>query len=176
MNFYKNLSEHDKRTLKIGGVTVALILFIFLVILPLKDKGAYYGRKIAVKEKSAREIAAMSKRYEKLKRRFDELRSAAKSEKGDFTLFSFLDRAASDADLKGHIKAMKPSTQSREEYTESTVMVELEDVALRSLVKYIHTIETSGHNIRIKKADIKPRYSDPEKINVTLLISSVELI
>ena len=70
---------------------------------------------------------------------------------------------------------MKPSVQSGEDYTESVVVVELEDVMLKPLVKYIHRIETSGHNLRITNADIKPRYTSPGRMNVTLLISAIEL-
>lgn len=175
MESYKNLSARDKKTLKTGGIIAALLLFITIVLIPLKDKDSYYGKKIKRKQKVAEEVSRMSARYKVLKERFDNIKSSVKNEKRDFTLFSFLDSSASKAMLKDHIKGMRPSIQSRDDYTESTVTVELEDVDIKSLITFIHTIETSGHNLKIKKVDIKPRYSQPDKINVTLLISSIEL-
>ena len=46
---------------------------------------------------------------------------------------------------------------------------------IKSLTSYIHLIESSGHNLKIKKVDIKPRYSAPENINVTLIISAISM-
>ena len=175
MKFYSNLSEHDKKVVKAGTLILAVILFVFFVFLPLKDSVRSYKSKISKKEKDIGELIRMSARYKDLKERLDGLISAAKSDRSDFTLFSFLDRVASQSNLKDYIKAMKPSVQAKDDYTESTVIVELEDVAYKPLFRYIHSIETSGHNLKIEKVDIKPRYSSPDKMNVTLLISAVEL-
>ena len=175
MEAYKNLSAKDKKTLKAGGIIAALLFFIAIVLIPLKDKERSYSKKIMAKQKTAEKVARMSARYELLKGRFDNIKNSVKNEKTDFTLFSFLDSSASKSELKDNIKGMKPSVQSRDDYTESTVTVELEDVDIKSLITFIHTVETSGHNLKIKKVDIKPRYSNPDKINVTLLISSIEL-
>ena len=175
MEFYNSLNDKDKKTLKAGGIIAALLLFIAIVLIPLKDSESYYSEKIRTKGKAAEEVNLMASRYKMLKGRFDKIKSTVKNEKSDFTLFSFLDSAASGSDLKDNIKGMKPSVFSRDDYTESTVTVELEDVDIKSFITYLHRVETSGHNLKIKKADIKPRYSSPDKINVTLIISSIEL-
>lgn len=176
MNIYKNLSTQDKKTLQTGSVIVAIIIFLFFVIMPLKDKENSYKSQITREEKTAEEVASMTRRYAELKKNLEGLKKSARNENSDFTLFSFLDEAASASKLKEHIKAMKPSIQPRDEYTESTVVVELEDVAIDELTKYLHIIESSDYNLRINKADIKPRYSNPESLAVTLHISYIEII
>ena len=175
MNYLKNLSDSDKKTLKIGGTALGVLLYFSLIIFPLKDKADLYEKQILKKTKSAQDMAAMALRYKTLNERFDELMSSAKEDKGNFTLFSFLDGAAADSNLKERIKGMKPSVSSKDNYTESTVAVELEDVDIKALTSYIHLIESSGHNLKIKKVDIKPRYSAPENINVTLIISAISI-
>ena len=175
MNYLKNLSDSDKKTLKLGGITLGVLLYFSLIIFPLKDRANYYESQIKVKTKAAQEMADMAFRYKSLNERFDDLMSSAREDKGDFTLFSFLDGAAADTGLKERIKGMKPTVTARDNYTESTVAVELEDVDIKSLTGYIHRIESSGHNLKIRKVDIKPRYSAPENINVTLIISAISM-
>lgn len=174
MNFYKKLSDRERKTIRTTGLVLALLLFLFLVILPLKESRDYYRDRMEKSGKTLERVAAMSARYKELWSHMKGVQNSARNEKGDFTLFSFLDKAASDSDIKDKIKSMKPSVQSRENYTESTVLVELEDVGLKPLVNYIHRIESSGHNLKISKVDIQPRYSNPDQINVTLVISSIE--
>ena len=175
MNYLKNLSDSDKKTLKLGGVALGVLLYFTLVIFPLKDKENFYEKQIVKKTKAAKDIASMALRYKTLNERFDDLMSSAKEDKGSFTLFSFLDGVAADSNLKERIKGMKPTVSSKDNYIESTVAVELEDVDIKSLTSYIHLIESSGHNLKIKKVDIKPRYSAPENLNVTLIISAISM-
>lgn len=175
MNLLKTLSEQDKKTLKIGGVALAVLLYFSVLIFPMKDKDNFYKKQIAKKTKTLEEIATMALRYKTLTERFDSLMSSARQDKGNFTLFSFLDGAAADSGLKERIKGMRPTVSSKDNYTESSVVVELEDVDIKSLTGYIHLIESSRHNLKIKKVDIKPRYSAPENINVTLIISSISI-
>ncbi len=175
INSLKTLSEKDKRTVKAGSVALLFILYLFLVLLPLKDNDRQYSSRIERKMETAKEVVRMSARYKELKAHHEAGTASSKAGESDFTLFSFLDRAASEAGLKDYIKLMKPSVRAKDGYKESTVVLELEDVALEPLTGYLHAIETSGHKVRIKKVDIKPRYSSPNKLNVTLIISAVEM-
>jgi len=174
MSIFKNISERDRNTLKLASIFIVFVLFIFVIILPLKDSKDFYKKKVETRKKVASEIAAMSQRYKDLKELVSRYGSSENSRKDNFTLFSFLDKAAADSDLKEQIKAMKPSSVTKPDYIESTVIVELEDVTIDSLMKYMHIIESSEHNMRIKKVDIKPRYSDPGRMGVTLLISAIQ--
>ena len=57
----------------------------------------------------------------------------AKRKKG-FTLFSFLEKAAGEAQVKDHIKYMKPSTSKEPgPYKESTVELSLETLTLKGV-------------------------------------------
>lgn len=175
MSFLKNLSDSEIKTIKWGGITVIIILYMVLLVLPLKDKEKDYKRQARIKMKSAEQVKAMSREYRELTKRFSELKNANPQRDENFTLFSFLDKVATDSGLKGNIKGMKPSIQEKDGYTESSVAVELEDVQIKPLTEYIHLIESSGQNIMIKKVDIKPRYSNPDKINVNLVISAIAI-
>jgi len=175
MEIFKNLSSKDKVTLRRGGLALAFVIFIALILLPLQDSEKFYRDLIERKEKSSREIYQISARLKELKGRFAGIKEKSRGESGSFTLFSFLDKTASEAGLKERIKGMKPSIQTKDDYTESTVAVELEDVEIEPLVVFIHKVETSGHSLKIRKADIKPRYSSPDKMNVTLIISAIEM-
>lgn len=175
MTYLNNLSDSERKTIKWGGIITLILLYMVFLVLPLKDKEETYKRQAEKKLKSAAQVAAMSREYGKLTSRFEKLKSSNSQKNENFTLFSFLDKAASDSGLKGNIKGMKPSIQNKEGYTESTVAVELEDVQIKPLAEYIHLIESSGQNIMIKKVDIKPRYSNPDKINVNLIISAISI-
>ena len=123
MNYLKNLSDSDKKALKLGGTALGVLLYFALVIFPLKDRADFYEKQILKKTKDAQDMAAMALKYKTLNERFEELMSSAKEDKGSFTLFSFLDGAAAESNLKERIKGMKPTVSSKDNYTESTVAV-----------------------------------------------------
>ncbi|MDH3976509.1 MAG: type II secretion system protein GspM [Deltaproteobacteria bacterium] len=175
MSLIKNLSESERRTIKWGSIATVFLLYMVLIVLPLKDKEEDYKRLSGKMLKIAERVRAMSREYRGLTKRFEELKSANPQKEESFTLFSFLDKVATDSGLKKNIKGMKPSIQAKEGYTESTVAVELEDVQIKPLTEYIHLVESSGQNIMIKKVDIKPRYSNPDRINVNLIISAIAI-
>ena len=175
MNFYKNLSQKEKQTVKRGAIALSLTILIFVIILPLKDERDSYRKRMEKSQKTLELMATMAAKYKNLKSEMSELQKNSRNDKGNFTLFSFLDKAASETGVKGNIKSMKPSVQNRDNYKESTVLVELEDVSLKPLVEYIHSIESSPHSLKMKKVDFKPRYSNPNQISVTMIISSIEM-
>ena len=175
MTFLKNLNDRERRILKGGAAAAALLLFLAFVLLPLRQKTLFYRAQIARKAKGVEEMRLMADRYGRLKEAFDKKRRSDQGPGEDFTLFSFLDGAASEAGLKDRIKGMNPSVQVKDDYTESTVAVELEDVTLEPLVRYLHAVESAGLGLKIRKVDLKPRYSSPDLINATLIISAVRM-
>ena len=86
-------------------------------------------------------------------------------------LFSFLEKSAGDAELKGHIKYMKPSTaQSAGPYRESKVEMKLEQVTLKQLVDYLYRIESPEKLISIKRISIKENKGESGYIDAVLQV------
>ena len=52
--------------------------------------------------------------------------------------------------------------------------VKMEDIPLSGIVPYLAALENAPYYIRIKRLNVKTRYADPEKLDVTFVVSSYE--
>lgn len=91
--------------------------------------------------------------------------------KKGFTLFSFLDRAAGEAEVKDHIKYMKTSTsKGKVPYKESMIEMKLNAITLNQLVGYLYRIESPENVIKIKRISITENKKESGYIDAVLQV------
>ena len=79
--------------------------------------------------------------------------------------------AAGAAEVKEHIKYMKPSTSKGSgPYKESMVEIKLETVTMKQLVGYLHRIESPKNVTSIKRISIKGNKKEPGYLDVVLQV------
>ena len=89
MNLADKISARDLKVLKTGGTAAAILLFLTLVLFPLKDRISYYKNKTKIASRTIENLALMSKRYTELQEMQGKSGSGPDSNI-DFNLFSFL--------------------------------------------------------------------------------------
>ena len=165
------LAKREKYAIAFAALFVAIFSLLQFLIFPFFEERARIQRGVRAKEMGLKEIEKMRAEYQDLKKNSQEIKQIlAKRERG-FTLFSFLERAASETAVKDHIKYMKPSSlQGRGLYKEIMVEMKLEAITLNQLVSYLYGIESQEDLISIKRISIKENQKESGLLDAILQV------
>ena len=165
------LAKREKNLVILAGCAIAIFLLFQFVVFPFLDERKRMRRSISAKEASLQEVLRLRSEYEVQKTGFQGIKRMLSQRKSGFTLFSFLEESASEAELKGHIKYMKPSTaQSSGPYKESMVEMKLEQITVKQLVDYLYRIESPEKLIGIKRISIQENKGESGYLDAVLQV------
>ena len=89
----------------------------------------------------------------------------------NFTLFSFLEKAAGDAGVMDNIKSMKPSASTgKGPFKESLVEMKLERITLGQMVGYLRLIESPETLVSVKRISIQANKKETQFLDVILQV------
>jgi general secretion pathway protein M len=149
------LARREKYFISIAAVSISIFLLFEFLIFPFLAKRERIQGGIKAKEERMREIVMLGAEYQAIKKSSQVMDQLLAGRKKGFTLFSFLDRAAGEAEVKDHIKYMKPSTsKGKGPYKESIIEMKLNAITLNQLVGYLYRIESPENVIKIKRISI----------------------
>ncbi len=149
------LATREKHLIWAGVACIAIFVVLQFLIFPFFESKKRMARGLKAKEKGLAEIAILSAEYQTYQTASEGIQEALSKRKGGFTLFSFLDDAAGEAQVKTYIKYMKPSTPvSTGPFKESMVEMKLEALTLQQLVGYLYLIESPGDLVSIKRLSV----------------------
>lgn len=140
-----------------AAIVVVLVFVVFqFIATPYREKQDRLARSLHAKTEALKEMKTLEAEYEALteKARMSKVKFARRDR--GFTLFSFLDRLASEAGVKDHITYMKPSRVDDKDspYRISLVEMKLQDITMKQLTPYLHKVETSPNVIFIRRMSI----------------------
>ncbi len=152
----RELSKREKYAIYGGSGLVCLMLLNWLIIPPLRDAHGARSGTLAARTADREDMLNMKSEYEGIKRRASASARRFAGRKSGFTLFSFLDSLAGDAEIKEHITYMKPSTSSPKgsPYRISQVEMKLQNITMAQLTTYLHKVETSKNMVSVKRLSV----------------------
>jgi len=156
---------NKRETYAVYAAAGLLGLFVLnqIVFLPLFEKSERLQRQVQVKTDALQKMRALKVEYEAIRKQAEVMKMRfAEREKG-FSLFSFLDRLAGEANIKSHITYMKPSTTTKKEvpYKMSMVEMKLQAITIKQFTSYLHMIESSKNAVTLGMISLS-RTSKPE--------------
>ena len=137
---------------------------------------------IAARRSNAQRIDALTRdlpAMETLARRIQQLASRTGSasdsqSSGDFSLFAFIDKAASASLAHETIASMSPSRRAlRDGQEESIVELKVNGANLSELVALLQRIEKAEQPLYVKRLEIKRRYDDKTRFDATVVTGAV---
>jgi general secretion pathway protein M len=158
--------EPDVR-LKIGG-GIAALLFLAILYSALHDQITKLERKRVSREAALTEMMLLKQRHreassgaQKLSNRL----SAVTADDSPAKLFE-------EIGIKGKSSQIKPlKGEDRPGYLEDAAEIRIEGLSANEMVNLLHRLEKGAKPVVIKKANLKTRYDDPAKLDVTLNIA-----
>ena len=149
------LARREKYFVSTAALFIAIFFLLQFLIAPFFENRRRVQRGVRAKEDGLKEIVGLSSEYHRYQRGSQDMKQILARRKKGFTLFSFLEEAAGDAEVKAHIKYMKPSTSAATgPYKESLVEMKLEAVTLKQLIGYLSKIESPDNVVSIKRITI----------------------
>ena len=149
-------SKREKYFISVAACVICVFLFLQFGAVPFFEKRNRMQKRINGLEKDIEEMTLLIDEYLTLKQDSQKIQKYLTARKKGFTLFSFLENAAGEAQIKDHIKYMKPSvSEGMGSYKESMVEMRLEEVTLKQLVLYLYRIESSEDLIMVKRISIQ---------------------
>jgi len=165
------LAKREKFFISMAVGALVGALLIQFAILPFVDRKERYRSSLAVKQQDLQEMIRMRQDYLALQQDSDVLAKKLASRSENFTLFSFLEKAAGDAGVKDNIKYMKPSaTTTRGSFKESQVEMKLERITLGQLVGYLKLVELPGELVSIKRISIQSNKKETQYLDAVLQV------
>jgi general secretion pathway protein M len=165
------LAKREKYFIALAVIFIVLALLIQLLIAPFFEKKESLQNNLAVKQNSLQEMLVLHQEYLALQQDSNSLARRLASRPKNFTLFSYLEKAAGDAGIKDNIKYMKPSAStSKGSFKESLVEMKLERITLGQMVGYLKLIEAPDKLVSIKRISIQSNTKETSYLDAILQV------
>jgi len=169
-DYVMRLSERDRKI--VIGSGIALIVFVmlftyYLIDLSLDNKES----KIENSIKNFDKIIELREEYRSSVLILKKIEETIKNSPGNFTLGSHLEKIADRKGVK--IDSLgKPRDIPNEFYKETQVEVKINQVSLKTLVQFLHDVESSQNFLKITSIRIRPNYTKPEYLDLVFSVST----
>jgi len=165
------LAKREKYLIALAVVVVVFAVLIQLVVMPFMEGRERMQNGVAAKEKNLQEIVRLRQEYQVLKQGSETLSQRLSSRPANFTLFSFLEKAAGEAGVKNNIKYMKPSASTgKGPFKESLVEMKLETITLRQMVEYLKLIESPDDIVSVKRISVQTNKKETQYLDAILQV------
>ena len=168
MNLSDRFAEMGPATrLKIGGV-IAALLFLALLYSALHDQIRKLERKRVSREAALTEMMILKQRHREAGLGAQKLANRLSAVTPDDSPAKLLEEIG----IKGkssQIKSLKG--EDRPGYLEDAAEIKIEGLSANETVNLLYRLEKGAKPVIIKRANVKTRYDDPAKLDVTLTIA-----
>jgi general secretion pathway protein M len=146
-----------------------------LIFFPLLDKRKRLEKTITIREREVKEMQAMQQKYGQLHVQSNNLEKQLGKRAAGFSLFSFLEKMATQAKVKEHIAYMKPSSVTGEGLLRQ-VMVEmkLRTIGLKQLVAFLEHMESPENVVTVKRISIQENKKTKGTLDVIIQVISID--
>jgi len=165
------LAKREKYLIALAVIVIVSALVIQFAITPFWEKRERLKNNVTVKQNNLQEMVALRQQYLLLQKDSNTLAQRLTVRPKNFTLFSFLEKAAGEAGVKDNIKSMKPSASvGKGPFKESLVEMKLERITLAQMVGYLKLIESPENLVSIKRISIQSNKKETQFLDVVLQV------
>jgi general secretion pathway protein M len=169
--FWDQLTQSQKKIVWAGVLFAAGALLLQLAILPYFDARQRVQRAIAASEKTLREMAVLGAEYGRIRQQSAEIRRMIERRPAGFALFSYLERKAGEAGLKGNIRGINPlKSTPAATYEEVAVEMRLDRLTMKQLTDFLYLVESLEELIRIRKISIAKMKEAPDHLSALIQV------
>ena len=171
-----SLDSREQRVLAGGSLFILCFFVVQLVIIPFWNARANLETSIERKSAELVKIKQLQEEHQLLKVQEGGIREKIMERSPGFTLFTFLDKQVTKAQVKKQIKYMKPSTlEGDDNLNESMVEMKLQKTTLKDLVAFILLVESEENVVSIRRISIQESGGEQGYLDVILQIRTFEL-
>ncbi len=170
------MNKREKYAVLIAGVLVFLTAVYTFGISPVVEQNKLLKRQLDAKKKVLDQISQLSREYNEILSKNENLGTLYASREEGFTLFAFLEKIAAKAGVDKQIDYMKPSS-AIDKFSEtelSLVEMKLKGIKLSQLMSYLYLVETSRNIVFVKRLSITHDGKNQNTISAVLQVETVK--
>ncbi|MFW5640417.1 MAG: type II secretion system protein GspM [Thermodesulfobacteriota bacterium] len=156
MKALNRFSKRERYAVYAAAAFICLYVVIEFMVTPFLERRDRAERMLQTKRETIQQMRAMKSEYESLTEQNRSFKKYFADRPAGFTLFSFLDQLAGEADVKDNIAYMKPSKSrpKNSPFNVSLVELKLQGINMKQLAPYLHKVETSKYMVFIRRISI----------------------
>lgn len=171
--YFAKLDTRQRYLVAVCAIVVIVALVLALAVFPLWDARAKMKKSIATNTKKLEEMVKIDADFATQDAKISRIRKAMASRRADFTLFSYLEKKAITANVKGSIKQMNSMQGIKSPSFEETLIdLKLEKITIKQLADFLYQIESPSEMIKIKRITVDKMKESPDYISAQILIAS----
>lgn len=161
------IAGRERTFIRIGVVVLGAILLLNLGIYPAYKRTRELDRLITQKEKELREVRVLRKDLEGLRELRTALMQKVPPQERNLAPLAKLDGVIGRSDIRQNIRSIKPSPGSPGGAEGLNVELAMEKIEIPQLTRFLFEAQSSG-GFRITRMAVKPRYTTPRYLDLTL--------
>jgi general secretion pathway protein M len=170
---WHQMSKRERTLVMAGGIVLGLSLLFLLIVDPLLDKLDRLERQTVRKQKDLAELTALSQGYLTKRDRLVKIESRMPANDSHFSLLTFMEEAATTAQVRERITSMQPQVQSLAQgYEETAVDLRLDGIQLPELLALLVAIDRAPYDLHVRHLQIRPKFDNPVNIDATVRVLS----
>ena len=170
------LQKREKNVLLCGLIFVTGFLVFQLIIMPYVQQRSKLADSLRQKESALVDIQLLRQDYLEAKSRQGDIEQRLASRAGGFSLFSFLEEQAANAQVKERVTYMKPSSNEIEDgFAESIVEMKMEKVSLEQLVDFLIKIESDENVVLVQRISIQESSREEGLLDTVVRIKTYQV-
>jgi general secretion pathway protein M len=171
--YFAKLDTRQRYLVAVCAAVVLVALVLSFAVFPMWDARAKMKKTIATSSKKLEEVIKIDSEFVAQDAQISRIRKAMASRRADFTLFSYLEKKAIAASVKGSIKQMNSMQGIKSPSFEETLMdLKLEKITIKQLADFLYQIESPSEMIKIKRITVDKMKESPDYISAQILIAS----
>jgi len=171
------LGRREKILVYLALIMIIGVVSVQFVIFPFMDERERLKANVRYKTKALTELYALKNEFDFVQHKANTAKAKMAKRKKNFSLYSFLEKVASEAGLKSHVEKMQDNSSKKDKdspYKVASVEMKLKDITLEQLSPFLYKIEKSRNNLTIGKIVIKEHKKNEGYINVSLQVMTIE--
>lgn len=172
---WDKLDEKQRYLVAGAGALVLIALILELAVFPFWAAKTKLAKSIQSNQKKLNEMTVLDAEFTAQEGAMAKLSSAMSARGADFTLFAYLEKKATQANVRGRIKQMNSSKGIQStSMEESLIDMKLEKITVKQLTDFLYYVESPADLVSVKKITVNKMKESPEYLNAQLLISSFQ--
>ena len=151
-----------------------MTMILELIIFPLWDANAKIRQTLQVQQKKLDEVIKLDAEFAGQEAKIAKIKKVMSTRTADFSLFSYLEKKAAQAGVRGNIKYMNSSRGNKSAaFEELLIDMKLDKITIKQLGDFLYFAESPADLVRIKRITVIKMKESPEYLSAQIQIASV---
>jgi general secretion pathway protein M len=175
--FWDKLNKNQRRAVMGGAIFVLIVLVFEFGIFPFREAQEKTRQAVQTNQKKLNEMVVLDREFVRQESKTARVKKMLAARATDFSLFSYLEKKAEQAGVKGNIRNMSSSrgTQTAN-YEESLIDMRLDKITIKQLTDFLYYAESPADLIKIKRITVNKMKESPEYLSAQLQLASFQVL